>query len=81
MVDVVTNHMGYRGSANSVDYSVFNPFNKQSEYHPVCLIEYDSNNQTNLKQVGCPFFHASKTKLHIDIYSAGKATTSSRCLT
>lgn len=28
MVDVVTNHMGYYGSPDSVDYSVFNPFNQ-----------------------------------------------------
>lgn len=27
MVDVVTNHMGYYGCGNCVDYSVFNPFN------------------------------------------------------
>jgi alpha-amylase len=27
MVDVVTNHMGYLGAGNSVDYSVFTPFN------------------------------------------------------
>lgn len=27
MVDIVTNHMGYYGCGNCVDYSVFNPFN------------------------------------------------------
>ena len=26
MVDIVTNHMGYLGCGNCVDYSVFNPF-------------------------------------------------------
>jgi alpha-amylase len=32
MVDVVTNHMGYVGCGNCVDYSVFNPFNS------VCIL-------------------------------------------
>lgn len=46
MVDVVTNHMGYQGCGNCVDYSVFNPFNKESYYHPYCPIDY--NNQTSI---------------------------------
>lgn len=41
MVDVVTNHMGYLGCGTCVDYSVFNPFNEESDYHPFCLIDYD----------------------------------------
>ncbi|KAG9732797.1 alpha-amylase, partial [Aureobasidium melanogenum] len=47
MVDVVTNHMGYAGCGDCVDYSVFDPFNKESYYHPFCLIDY--NNQTSME--------------------------------
>lgn len=49
MVDVVTNHMGYAGCGDCVDYSVFNPFDKKSYYHPFCLIDY--NNQTSMELV------------------------------
>jgi alpha-amylase len=49
MVDVVTNHMGYAGCGDCVDYSVFDPFNKESYYHPFCLIDY--NNQTSMELV------------------------------
>jgi alpha-amylase len=48
MVDVVTNHMGYLGAGDDVDYSTFNPFNNQSYYHPFCLIDY--NNATSIQQ-------------------------------
>ena len=51
MVDVVTNHMGYAGCGDCVDYSVFNPFDKKSYYHPFCLIDY--NNQTSMETVSC----------------------------
>ncbi|KAH7413339.1 alpha-amylase [Cadophora sp. MPI-SDFR-AT-0126] len=44
MVDVVTNHMGYLGCGNCVDYSVFNPFNSKSYYHDFCLINYNDVN-------------------------------------
>ncbi|CAL5871101.1 uncharacterized protein PFLUO_LOCUS5347 [Penicillium psychrofluorescens] len=47
MVDVVANHMGYNGAGNTVDYSIFNPFNSQSYFHPYCLISNDDN-QTNV---------------------------------
>ncbi|KAI4851886.1 putative alpha-amylase [Aureobasidium sp. EXF-8846] len=47
MVDVVTNHMGYAGCGDCVDYSIFNPFDKESFYHPFCLIDY--NNQTSME--------------------------------
>ncbi|PSS09146.1 glycoside hydrolase family 13 protein [Amorphotheca resinae ATCC 22711] len=46
MVDVVTNHMGYLGCGTCVDYSIFNPFNSESDYHPFCLIDY--NNATSV---------------------------------
>jgi hypothetical protein len=49
MVDVVTNHMGYAGCGDCVDYSIFNPFDKESYYHPFCLIDY--NNQTSMETV------------------------------
>jgi alpha-amylase len=49
MVDVVTNHMGYAGCGDCVDYSIFNPFGEESYYHPFCLIDY--NNQTNMELV------------------------------
>ncbi|THX53195.1 alpha-amylase [Aureobasidium pullulans] len=44
MVDIVTNHMGYAGCGSCVDYSQFNPFDKQSYYHPFCLIDYNNQN-------------------------------------
>ncbi|OGE49042.1 hypothetical protein PENARI_c024G10922 [Penicillium arizonense] len=48
MVDVVANHMGYAGSGNSVDYSVFSPFSSSSYFHSYCLISnYD--NQSNVE--------------------------------
>jgi alpha-amylase len=39
---------GYAGAGNSVDYSVFKPFNSQTYFHPLCFISnYD--NQTNVE--------------------------------
>lgn len=48
MLDVVTNHFAYKGCGNCVDYSIFNPFNSASYFHPFCLIDY--NNQTSIEQ-------------------------------
>ncbi|KAL1969253.1 hypothetical protein VTN77DRAFT_9445 [Rasamsonia byssochlamydoides] len=48
MVDVVANHMGYAGPGTSVNYSVFNPFNKEEYFHPYCPIT-NYNNQTNVE--------------------------------
>jgi len=42
MVDIVVNHNGWIGDASSVDYSTFNPFNDQSNYHTYCPIDYDN---------------------------------------
>lgn len=42
MVDVVVNHNGWAGSASSVDYSRFNPFNSQDYYHSYCTVDYNS---------------------------------------
>ncbi|CEL05395.1 Putative Alpha-amylase [Aspergillus calidoustus] len=39
MVDVVANHMGYNGAPDSVDYSVFSPFNSQKYFHSPCFIQ------------------------------------------
>ncbi|PYH84985.1 acid-stable alpha-amylase [Aspergillus uvarum CBS 121591] len=38
MVDVVPNHMGYAGSGDSVDYSIFDAFDSSSYFHSYCLI-------------------------------------------
>ncbi|EAW23731.1 putative alpha-amylase [Aspergillus fischeri NRRL 181] len=48
MVDVVANHMGYDGAGNSVDYSVFTPFDSSTYFHTYCLIS-DYNNQNNVE--------------------------------
>lgn len=48
MLDIVTNHMAYKGSAASVDYSTFNPFSSPSQFHPPCSINY--NNQSSIEQ-------------------------------
>nr|ASA45799.1 Amy13A [Evansstolkia leycettana] len=48
MLDVVANHMGYAGAGNTVDYSVFDPFDSSSYFHPYCLIS-DYSNQTNVE--------------------------------
>lgn len=42
MIDIVTNHMGYDGCGTCVDYSVFDPFDNQSYFHPFCLINYNN---------------------------------------
>jgi hypothetical protein len=52
MVDVVANHMGSDATAETVDYSIMNPFNSSSYFHSVCFID-DSNNQTQIEHVGC----------------------------
>ena len=41
MVDVVVNNMAWPGSANTVDFSQFTPFNSSSYYHPYCAITTD----------------------------------------
>lgn len=41
MVDVVVNHNGWKGTVENVDYSVFNPFDDQSYFHPYCDINFD----------------------------------------
>ncbi|PVI02428.1 glycoside hydrolase family 13 protein [Periconia macrospinosa] len=38
MVDIVTNHNGWNGSADSVDYTRFRPFNDRKYYHDYCAI-------------------------------------------
>lgn len=40
MLDVVTNHLAYDGAGDSVDYSIFAPFNSKSYFHDFCLIDY-----------------------------------------
>ncbi|KAA8573500.1 hypothetical protein EYC84_005085 [Monilinia fructicola] len=42
MVDVVTNHMGYVGCGDCVDYSIYTPFDSKSYFHPFCFIDYSN---------------------------------------
>ncbi|KAL5596864.1 hypothetical protein BROUX41_006452 [Berkeleyomyces rouxiae] len=48
MVDVVTNHMAYRGCQTCVDYSSLTPFSQSSYFHTPCTIDY--NSQTSIEQ-------------------------------
>ncbi|KAK7535280.1 glycoside hydrolase superfamily [Phyllosticta citribraziliensis] len=42
MVDIVVNHNAWPGDYTTVDYSKFNPFNSQGDYHSYCEItNYD----------------------------------------
>ncbi|KAK5687279.1 hypothetical protein LTS10_001417 [Elasticomyces elasticus] len=51
MLDVVVNHNGYNGAPADVDYSKFAPFNKKSQYHTYCPINYDdTDDTTNIEQ-------------------------------
>jgi alpha-amylase len=50
MVDVVANHMASGDSAETVDYSILNPFNEQQYFHGICWVT-DYNNQTNVELV------------------------------
>ncbi|KAK0703832.1 glycoside hydrolase family 13 protein [Lasiosphaeria miniovina] len=47
MVDVVTNHMAYKGCGSCVNYSIFTPFSSASYFHPFCFIDY--SNQTSVE--------------------------------
>jgi alpha-amylase len=49
MVDVVVNHFGWSGTAESTDYSTLVPFNDKSYFHNVCWIT-DYNNETNAEE-------------------------------
>lgn len=42
MVDIVVNHNAWNGDASSVNYSTFVPFDKHSDYHSHCSIDYDN---------------------------------------
>jgi alpha-amylase len=42
MVDVVPNHMAFRGCRNCVDYSKLRPFSSAEFYHSPCGINYNS---------------------------------------
>ena len=41
MVDVVTNHMAYKGCGSCVDYSLFNPFSSVGHFHEAGLQQTD----------------------------------------
>lgn len=53
MIDTIPNHMAWSGDASSVDYSKFNPINKQSQYHTFCDLNSEiatagNNNATQI---------------------------------
>ncbi|KAL8800036.1 MAG: hypothetical protein Q9200_007373 [Gallowayella weberi] len=49
MVDIVINHFGVAGPADAVNYSSINPFNRQSDFHPLCFVS-DWDNQTEVEK-------------------------------
>ncbi|KAH7171371.1 alpha-amylase [Dactylonectria macrodidyma] len=49
MVDIVTNHMGYYGCGNCVDYSQYDAFPNSSYFHDFCLIDYSDEWSTNIQ--------------------------------
>lgn len=51
MVDVVANHMASDDAAESIDYTIINPFNDKKYFHDICWVT-DYNNQTNVELVG-----------------------------
>ena len=54
MVDVVVNHNGWSGAPSTVDYSVFKPFDRESQYHPYCAIDYsDYENKVIISFPSC----------------------------
>ncbi|KAJ5212774.1 uncharacterized protein N7498_004420 [Penicillium cinerascens] len=68
MVDVVANDMGYDGAGNTVDYSVFDPFDSSSYFHSYCLISnYD--NQTNVEDCWLGDTTVSLPDLNTDLSS------------
>lgn len=53
MVDVAPNHFAWSGTAASVDYSEFVPFNSADYFHSFCFIS-DYSNQDNVEDVCIP---------------------------
>lgn len=46
MVDVVTNHFGWGGDSESIDYSKLKPFDKAEYYNEPCTIDdYEDQDQ------------------------------------
>lgn len=81
MMDTVVNHMAYFcgfaedgncGPQGTIDYSIYNPFNSESFFHPFCEINY--NNATSIIDVGRPMhcFGIFRVVLSSDC-SAGRA--------
>ncbi|WPH01671.1 Hypothetical protein R9X50_00452200 [Acrodontium crateriforme] len=52
MVDVVTNHFGYDGGPDNINWSMMNPFNQQAQYHyPYCQVDFsDYQDETQITQ-------------------------------
>ncbi|KAF2722750.1 glycoside hydrolase family 13 protein [Polychaeton citri CBS 116435] len=40
MVDIVVNHVAWNGSVSSVNYTSFNPFNSEKDFHQYCGVDY-----------------------------------------
>jgi len=49
MVDVVTNHMGYNGCGNCVDYGRLKPFDSRSYFHDFCMIDYNNEDSPSIQ--------------------------------
>ncbi|KAK7408531.1 hypothetical protein QQX98_009291 [Neonectria punicea] len=49
MVDIVTNHMGYYGCGNCVDYSKYDAFQDSTYFHNFCLIDYSDEWSSNIQ--------------------------------
>ncbi|CAM1510835.1 Fc.00g083480.m01.CDS01 [Cosmosporella sp. VM-42] len=49
MVDIVTNHMGYDGCGNCVDYGIYDQFSDRSYFHDFCLIDYSDEYSSNIQ--------------------------------
>lgn len=77
MVDVVANHFGYNGNVDTIDYSTMTPFNKQSDFHPVCWIT-DYTNQTQAEQVRFYYFFVVDIR-RSSLNSVGSAMRTTLC--
>jgi alpha-amylase len=46
MLDIVVGDMAWAGNASTIDYTTFNPFNKQKYFHHYKLLSEDPTNGT-----------------------------------
>lgn len=64
MVDVVANHMASDDAAESIDYTIINPFNDKKYFHSICWVT-DYSNQTNVELV-CLSSSSSQSRVLAD---------------